>query len=114
MRRVLYTFLLFSISCNTFASIESIYREMSLDKGSARRYSLIAKKLIDEDLYFTAVPFIKEFLTRHPGVSNKRIDQVVDEIITNVGVRQFEVLPVRILKSSGAPTIRYIFGQKVF
>ena len=41
------------------------------------------------------------------------IDSLLDTIITEVGIKQFEVLPENVLRKSSAPTIRYILAKKI-
>ena len=77
-------------------------------------YVETASELVDNNLYFTAVPYMKEYLAVGGVASNSRVEDLIDEIITNTGVRQFEVFPIRILERSNAPIIRYILAKKYF
>jgi len=82
--------------------------------GDKSRYPQLAAELVKDKLFFSAVPFIKEYLAFTSKVNDTAVDNVLDDIITNVGVKQFEVLPVNILEKSNAPTIRYILARKSF
>jgi hypothetical protein len=100
----------FGMSAN--ASIQNarkIYQ--SSDKS---RYPQMVGELIKDKMYFSSVPFIKEYLSTTSRVNDSAVDKVVDDLITNVGVKQFEVLPMNILEKSNAPTIRYILAKKSF
>ncbi len=106
-------FLLSSIYDNSLhASIENAYAIYKRNKSSD--YHLIAENLVRQELFFTAVPFIKEYMTRTSKIKDTRIDKLIDIIAINVGIKQFEVLPERILKKSRAPAIRYILAKKMF
>jgi hypothetical protein len=71
-------------------------------------------ELIEEKMYFSAIPFIKEYLSITNKVNDSAVDKVVDALIAEVGVKQFEVLPETILAKSNAPSIRYILARKAF
>jgi len=102
----------FILSTNLLASIEGVYRILA--KEGRRGYPKVIKTLIDNDLYFSSIPFIKEYLTTSSGSSTKGIDSLIDEVVVKVGVKQFEVLPTSILKKSKAPIIKYILARKYF
>jgi hypothetical protein len=103
---------LLSFGMNANASIQNarkIYQ--SSDKS---RYPQMVGELIKDKMYFSSVPFIKEYLSTTSRVNDAAVDKIVDDLITNVGVKQFEVLPMNILEKSNAPTIRYILAKKSF
>ena len=96
-----------------FSAQASVERaEYYYQKKALRYYPQVAKELVDEGIYFGAVPFVKEYLGATS--SAKQIDDLVDELITYVGVRQFESLAVEILSKSNAPMIKYILAKKYF
>ena len=70
--------------------------------------------MVNNNLYFAAIPFVKEYMFVHSSRRNRSIDRLIDEIITNVGTRQFEALPIRVLKKWKIPTIQYILAKKYF
>ena len=82
--------------------------------GDKSRYPQMAAELIQDKMYFSAIPFIKEYLASTTKVNDAAVDKVLDDLITQVGVKQFEVLPANILEKSNAPTIRYILARKAF
>jgi len=73
-----------------------------------------AKALADKNLFFTSIPYIKEYLAEGNVNPNSQSELLIDTIITNSGVRQFEVLPESILERSDAPVVRYILAKKYF
>jgi hypothetical protein len=48
------------------------------------------------------------------GVESTEIDDLIDEVVSRVGVRQFEVMPNRFLSRSKAPMLQYILAKKLF
>lgn len=82
--------------------------------GDIARYPQLAAELIQEKMYFGAIPFIKEYLASTSRVNDGAVDKILDELITQVGIKQFEVLPEKILEKSNAPTVRYILAKKSF
>lgn len=81
--------------------------------GDKSRYPQLAAELVKEKMYFSAIPFVKEYLAS-AKVNDSALDKVLDDLITQVGVKQFEVLPANILEKSNAPTVRYILAKKAF
>jgi hypothetical protein len=82
--------------------------------GDKSRYPQMAAELVQDRMYFSAIPFIKEYMASSTKVNDAALDKVLDELITQVGVKQFEVLPANILERSNAPTIRYVLAKKAF
>lgn len=82
--------------------------------GDKSRYPQLAAELIQDKMYFSAIPFVKEYLASTSRVNDAAVDKVLDDLITEVGVKQFEVLPSNILEKSNAPTVRYILAKKAF
>ena len=94
------------------ASIQGARKIYSV--GDKSRYPQMAAELVQDRMYFSAIPFIKEYLSSTTRVNDAAVDKVLDDLITQVGVKQFEVLPANILEKSNAPTIRYILARKSF
>jgi hypothetical protein len=100
------------IGANAQASIQGAWK--IYQSGDKSRYPQMVSELIEEKMYFSSIPFIKEYLATTTKVNDAAVDKVVDQLISEVGVKQFEVLPVNILEKSNAPTIRYILARKAF
>jgi tetratricopeptide (TPR) repeat protein len=106
--------LTFLVTLNTFASSERAWDLLRSSKGKKTLYPQIAKELIEDGLYFSAVPFIKEYLIQRNVVKNKELDLVIEKIVSQVGIKQFEVLPTKVLMKSNAPMMKYILAKKYF
>lgn len=113
MNRDLRTFLLIPIFLLGLKTVgaEDLGR---LGNDGTNDFPRLIKALVNSDLHFTAVSYIKELLTQGGGKINSSLDYAIDEVISHAGVRQFEVLPLDVLKRSTAPTIRYIVAKKLF
>lgn len=97
---------------NSFGSFIDAQKIIELDNKNL--YPKLVSELIEEKMYFSSVPFIKEFLAVSNGTNDVAIDRVVENLIGEVGVKQFEVLPNNLLEKSKAPVIRYIMAKKFF
>lgn len=97
------------------ASVYQAARVYVKTKGRASQYNKIASELVKEGIYYAAIPFVKDYLVEmaEQGKSSD-IDPVIDKIIENVGVKQFELLPLKILRSSNSSMMRYIRAKKFF
>lgn len=112
MKRSLLFLFMFSLAMNTNASISGARK--IYQSGDKNRYPQMAAELIADKMYFSAIPFIKEYLSTTTRVNDAAVDKVLDDLITEVGVKQFEVLPSNILEKSNAATVRYILARKAF
>lgn len=106
-------FLFFFLSSEAF-SYNRIWGLLKKSQSNRfQNYPAIIEALADEHLYYSSVPFIKEYLFKAPRIS-ARLDEVIDFIATKVGIRQFELLPRRALKKATGPTFRYIRAKQLF
>lgn len=96
------------------ADLGEAWRLLRGSRGSTQHYPQIVRHLVDNGLYFSSIPYIKEYLTTTSGVESPEIDNLIDEVVTRVGVRQFEVMPNRFLSRSRAPILQYILAKKHF
>ncbi len=116
MQKYLFVFLLilnFAIANVMAASFRPISK-LSSGRIRVNDYISISSSLVDQGLYYTAVPFVKEYLLQAKIINNRRVDKVIDQIVGHVGVKQFELLPIEILSKSSAPTLQFILGKKLF
>ena len=95
------------------ASIEGALKIFQTSRDVSQ-YGKLSRELVDANIYFATIPVIKEYLFAQDIVNNQILDDNLEEIITHVGIKQFEVLPVSILAKSRAPTVRFILAKKFF
>ncbi len=109
------TFVFFIVlSGNLFASMEQAQTYYENSKREAKYYPLLANELVKEGYYFSAIPFIKEFMFYSGKIQGEQLNNILETIIANVGTKQFEVLDEQLLSKSTAPSIRYILAKKLF
>lgn len=96
------------------ASVEKAGDYFEKNRRSTKYFPAVAKELISEGLYFSAIPFVKEYLTAGMNSQDKAIDGMIERIITEVGAVQFEILPAKILERSSAPSLHYVLAKKYF
>lgn len=97
---------------NAYASFDGALK--IYQNGDKNRYPQLVSALIEEKMYFSSIPFLKEYLATTNRVNDAAVDKVIDELIREIGVSQFEILPLDILEKSKAPAIRYILARKYF
>lgn len=112
MKTTLLSLVMLSLSLTAEASISGARR--IYQSGDKSHYPQMVAELIQDHMYFSSIPFIKEYLANTSRVNDAAVDKVLDELVTEVGVKQFEVLPTNILEKSNAPTMRYILARKAF
>lgn len=110
----------FILICSLFvtsalqADLGEAWRLLRASRGSTQNYPQIVQHLVQNRLYFSSIPYIKEYLTTTSGGESREIDALIDEVVSRVGVRQFEVMPTRFLSRSKAPILQYILAKKLF
>jgi tetratricopeptide (TPR) repeat protein len=104
--------LLLTCGFNAEASFSGAWR--IYQSGDKNHYPQLVSELIQEKMYFSSIPFLKEYLATTNRVNDNAVDKVVDQLVGEVGVKQFEILPTNILEKSRAPIIRYILARKAF
>jgi len=110
MKLLIPVFLLLGFSAHaSFSDATRLY-----GTGDKNKYPQLVSELMEEGMYFSAAPFIKEYLASVGRVNDAQFDTVLDKLITEVGVKQFEVFPNSILEKTSAPTARYILARKAF
>lgn len=96
------------------ASLDQAWDKLRSTRGDPKYYPQVISHFIQDDMYFTAMPYVKEYLASFKDIKSKKVDAQFDKIITEVGVRPFEILSSNILDNSRAPTIQYILAKKSF
>jgi len=114
MRKSIILILLSFTVRTSFGDVEDAWRVLSKSRDNIASYSSVAEELIDSGLYFTSIPYLKEFLSKSQGRVSRKVDRLIDKVITKVGVRQFGVLPLATLQKASSPTVKYILAKKLF
>jgi hypothetical protein len=109
-----FSLLFFFLPNFTQAGAPGAWDALVRSRGAVPSYPLAVQELLKDDLYFTAIPYLKEYLSSNRKRTSKGVDSLIDRVVTQVGVRQFEVLPNSILGRTNASTIQYILAKKLF
>jgi tetratricopeptide (TPR) repeat protein len=103
-----------AITLPASAGLNDAWDMLRSTKGNPKYYPQVIGNFIEDEMYFTAMPYVKEYLASFKDIKSKRVDEQIDKIISEVGVRPFEILNEGILDNSKAPTIQYILAKKNF
>ncbi|TNF25043.1 MAG: hypothetical protein EP319_17095 [Deltaproteobacteria bacterium] len=114
MKKTLYILTLIFSTSLAQANVDLAWNNLVSRKGDVSTYPSVVENLIKEKLYFTSLPYIKEYLTVYEGKYDQKMDYLIDEVATHVGVKQFEVMPSKFLARSNSPMIKYILAKKLF
>ena len=114
MKKVLYSIILFSTLSNCFAGVGRSFDFYQAARNKPINLLYAAQELVDSGFYYSSVPLVKEYLVTARRINSSGLDKVLEKLINEVGIKQFEMLPIKILKRSKAPTIKYILAKKMF
>ncbi len=100
------------IGLNSFASV-STAKKIHDTRGSAvTKYKNMVIELVDAGFHFSAIPWMKEYLTRSNAKFDSKLERAFEEMVAVVGPRQFETLPLRSLKKQKSNSLYYIIAKK--
>jgi tetratricopeptide (TPR) repeat protein len=101
------------ISSSAFASYESAERLYGKGSISLSGYRRTIIELVDSGYYFSAVPWMKDFLVKNTKTLDADLENAFDKMIYVTGVKPFETLPEDILARSRSGNIRYILAKRL-
>lgn len=77
-------------------------------------YEKMIENLVNSGYYYTAVPFMKEYLVNRSGNLGSQIEKTFEKIIDQTGVQIFEKIPERFLMYSQSSYVKYILAKRMF
>ncbi len=101
---------LFSISA--FANLDRAGSVLKSSRG-VKRMEEVTIRLVNSNYHFTAIPWAKDFFINNRERISSSMERAIDELITVVGTRQFELIPNRYLQRSNSNSVRYIIAKKL-
>lgn len=110
LRIIIAAFLLISFGAE--ASLNGAARAYSSRGNSAKKYRDMVVELVDADLHFAAIPFMKEYLVKTNARFDGRLERAFEEIVAIAGPRQFETLPTGALKGNKSNSLAYVLAKK--
>jgi len=107
---ILLILALFSMSA--FSNLDQASSALKGSRG-VKRMEEVTKRLVRSNYHFTAIPWAKDFFINNRDRISSSMEKAIDELITVVGTRQFELIPNRYLKRSNSNSVRYIIAKKL-
>lgn len=101
------------LSLPALASYEGAARTYGNGSISLSGYRRIILELVSGGYYFSAVPWMKEYLVQNSSI-DAEMEAALDRMLYEVSVKPFESLPVDILRRSRSGNIRYILAKRLF
>ncbi|MAX65814.1 MAG: hypothetical protein QF441_00150 [Bacteriovoracaceae bacterium] len=98
---------------NVHASWKGAQQAIKQSNSSSRLKNLIIE-LVEGGYYYSALPMMKEYLTKDTKNLSSEVERAFAKMIQVVGIKQFETLPYRYLVRSRSPSIGYIMAKKLF
>lgn len=113
-RNLKILFIVLSIfSMDAFADLNGAARALSARGSSAKEYRALVLELVDANFYYSAIPYMKEYMAKSRSRLDARLEKAFDKMLTVTGTKQFEVLPIRYLQKSSSDNIKYILAKKL-
>ncbi len=103
-----------TVSISAFASYQDAERTYGKGSISLAGYRRVLTNLVDDGYYFSAVPWMKDYLVKSSGALDGEMEKTLDKLLTVTGVHPFENLPLNTLERSRSANIRYIVAKKQF
>lgn len=102
------------ISTSAFASYEGAEKFYGRGTINLSGYRRTVIELVNGGYYFSAVPWMKNFLVKNDRTLDADLEYAFDKMLYHTGVKPFESLPVEILSRSRSGNIRYILAKRLF
>lgn len=103
-----------TFSLSALASYQDAERTYGKGSISLAGYRRILANLVNDGYYFSAVPWMKDYLVKSSGALDGEMEKTLDKLLTVTGVHPFENLPLETLGRSRSANIRYIVAKKLF
>lgn len=101
------------ITTSAFASYESAEKLYGRGSLSLSGYRNMIIELVDSGYFFSAVPWMKDFLVKNSRPLDAELERAFDKMIYVTGVKPFETLPERVLSRSRSGNVRYILAKRL-
>lgn len=107
----LLTLTLLAQAICSFASINDAAR---IYQKNRRDYRNLTISLVEGGYYFSALPFMKEYLVSNKGRVDESLERAFDKLLSYTGSKPFEVLPSQTLNRINSSNVKYILAKKYF
>lgn len=108
----LISLLLLLGSSSSFADLKKAQNIFENGKLGEQNLRSLIRELIHDEYYYSTIPWLKEYIAVRSGKLGNEFDDLLDDVITHVGLEQFEVMPSSMLERSNSSTIKFILAKK--
>ncbi len=92
----------------SYRSAESTYLQKH---KTTTNYTAIMKELVADGYHFSIVPLLKEYIALG---KSREVESLIEKVVYSVGVKQFESLPISILRRSNSDALQFVVAKKLF
>src|SRR5690606_14853243 len=96
------------LTFNAFAGYEEALKKYGRGNVSLAGYREMIIELNEGGYHFSLIPWVKDHLVKSSKKMDKNLESAIDSVMSNVGVRTFDSLPVGVLSKVNSPNIKYI------
>lgn len=100
------------LTFNAFAGYEEALKKYGKGNVSLAGYREMIIELNQGGYYFSVIPWVKDHLVKSSRKMDTSLEKAIDSVMTNVGVRTFDSLPVGVLSRVNSPNIKYILAKR--
>ncbi len=97
---------------NSIAAVNQAKRAYDSRSSLTKKYRTMVIELVDAGFHYSAVPWMKEYLTRSRSSFDSKLEKAFEEMVAVVGPRQFETLPLRSLRGKKSNSLYYVIAKK--
>ncbi len=112
MKHLLLTITILALSSNAHASAKGAFELYQNDKSKSRDKK-IAHELIDGGFYFSAIPYINNYLENNNEI-DAELEADIETLVTKTGTMAVLNLEEKRLESFNNPSISLILGTRLF
>jgi len=106
---ILIILFLTQIASAGFNEAERIYSGSS---QSLSIYKKVIRELMEDKLYFSVVPWVKNYLVKSQGMVDREMDIIIDQMSSETGLKLLDSLPDHVLKKSSSSSLRFILATR--
>ena len=108
---VIFSFFIGSFAMASFSGAAKVYNSRM---ESSKKYRKMVIELSAAKLYFSAIPWMKEYLISSKNKLDSQLEGAFENIITHTGSKQFELLPLKYLVRSKSNSLMFVIAKKLY
>jgi len=111
--RLLTSIALITLVTGAYSGTRNLTRAFNSGVTNTNQLEIV-DALLENELYFTAIPILKDYLADHSKVNRAGVDAALSKIVEGAGIKQFQILPETFLDRAKGPVASYILAKKLF